>query len=388
MTISYSADTSTAGVVTYKIQEISAGGNPTWRKKSSLRRTWRRGEEISRGTTFQSVLYPHNFSDYTNTVWAFEADNPGAAADDFFLPGLAGQPGGLKARVTSASVGAGWDINFGSAADVLTGRDRAALLSHVVSNSVHSPYGGSALNVGPLATLIPADSAALLGDWFYPTPTHIGISADSGRMYVMTAAPATHPRSYIQTQLRQPIIAGITAARQGIGGYLSDDGLRLIEPINHSQPCWIVPGVPLRPLLQFFSGSGYNSAAYGLPSIELSGIYGQASGGGVPNVDLFLTQLKADGTLVSDVLIASVAMTFDSTSGGSDFYALPPTDSGHSTSLAIDTIGWVVSTSINGSFGASAFWHKIPCYVQPHAISSVVDGMGAYLPGWLYDPGA
>ncbi len=383
MGVTLASDTDTVvsgGTSSYKIVDIISSGDPFWRKKSRLRRTWKPTESLARGTRPSSLFYVQAYDDFTSSVYSYETDNPSAAYSIF----------PLSTRITYINPGVGTDQ------DLLTIRDRGNLLAHIRANNSSSSDEADG-DDGPTGTLIETSSPPFLADWYYPDPTHVQLSPRSGGLFLpMTSAPATNSRAYVQRFLRQP--DKLSAYRQGIGGYPDSDGLRLIQSQQNLQQYWIRPGTPILPLIPFHNGSAFNEgkssgsfyhSAYGLPDyVELSGSGTVPTGSPVPNLLLLLYQNKADGSATGPTTVATVAASFDHTAGGLDYYILQPTDSGYVATLDSDTLTWyfLVGTDATGGGVGGFAWHKLPCHVQPYAISSVVDGASAYLPGWLYDP--
>ncbi len=389
--LSYSVDTDVTGTVTTKIQEFEAVSPVSWVSESWCRRAWQDNENhLGDPSSAASIFYATSPLNYSDAKWLYEDADYGMAFADIYQS----NSGPALPRITTQA--ATPDITQ------LAGRDISNLLAATQSEVDISGRSGF---------VVDAASASELDNWFYPTPTHLSVTA-SGSVHVMSGVAPTHPRAYRQPYLRDAPNT-LSHPRLGIGGYLADDGFRLIQPTvyatdpgtmdeNYGAGKWIRPGIPIMPLIPFNqwgtainSGSGgiplgYNSA-YGLPPIEVSGNITVPAGDAAPSMRLFLYQWKADLTFDGGAVIAtSAAMTFTGTDGFNDSYILQPVDSGHSTTLDNDTLMWFVqaiSTVTSDTFSrVGAFWHKVPCHIQPYALSSAVDGIGEYLPGWLYDP--
>lgn len=409
MGVTFSTDTDTQavgdGTITYDIQEFVVSGTPTWTRKNLLRRTWNNVEDKTAvNTNAKSIFYTPGLTNLgeiqagydVSTVWTFEDDDPARAKSAFYkiIPSELATTG----RTTLVGFSPGTDT-FWSDTNVLYGRDRSNLLAYVHHNRSSRAFTGTGLSVstfydGANGWLIDASTATLLGDYFFPTPSHLKLLGTTS-VYVMSNVAPTNTRAYVQPFLRDTPLEILTQ-RMGIGGYANEDGQRLIQNLGILDRYWIRPGAPIRPLFRWGQATdnegepwtSMNHAAYGLPPVELSGYIGVFTGSPAPTAGLYLTQFKADLSTVSDTLIATVATTFDHTSGATDYYLLQPTDSGHSTTLDADCLAWSVRTGTGASPGSGNFsyWHKVPCFVQPYAMSNIVDGVSAYLPGWLYDP--
>lgn len=403
MALVYTTDSSVSGSITTHIQEFTVTGTPTWSKQSKLRRVWSRAEQDPGSTTNTgSVYYGSTPSLYVDSRWAWGDDNPSAATSTALWPSP------IDRVLTVAADGS-------ITTSTLVFRDRMNLLGNILS--------GHGTAEGPTGHLADATGATYINDYYFPTVSHLSIVSTGGAsagVYPMSSVMPAHPRNYIQPYLRS-ISLEFFSARQGIGGYLSNDGLRLIEPNAFeigggpgpplpipASGFWIRPGVPIQPLIPWISlggGAGLadnlNYAAHGLPPIEVSAHAAAAtvsSGYTIDSVDvtLTLTQIKFDNSSTATD-IATVNVPFHSTDGiGGSRYVLSPTDSGHSATLDSDCRIWTMAAlcrihrsagwPFGQELGTGYFWHKRPCHVQPWALSCGAGEESTYLPGSLYDP--
>lgn len=415
---------------TNTVQEMVVSGTPTYRRLNRSRRIYLHPEsDVGDLTSVKSLFYGTAVDEGPfDTKCLFGSADTARAHQNIFRP--IGGPGGYippfgaadligignnATRITSYfRSGTGWDQTSIS----ITMRDQCDFMGGTVANFAGS-QPDTGMGSGPSGHLVSLAATNTLADWFYPTPTHLsmwggfpGVQFAGENAYVMSSTTPTHPRNYIQPHLRSaPSASGSTY--HGLGPCSFGTGMRMLEAAGY----WIRPGTPIRPLVPWqLNGGGngkeyadqdpsflnlqlhYNHAAYGLPPIELSAAIAlPVTIVTPPTIDLYLVQHKANGvTVTSPTVIASLAVPFDSfePATAENIYLLQPTDSGHATTLDDDTVGFVFGTRLRYTlFGPTDMdhqggkaWCKTPCHVQPWAMSSVVDGVSAYLPGSLYDP--